>query len=299
VKLEEVLAVATRLGVYVGPLRIICGQSPDDEIQSTTIQLLPNEAEDNKTTSTSTYSRTAVTIYPLYSWYHSGWDSEPAIDHPDSVAAENSVPFHRRWGDFFMCSWPTEIVSHEHFTNLHLDSRALANTFSLLNEPFLPPIPLLPVKEDAKEIETDISHPNHYPSPHAKCDINHTIERNSGDEAERDTVISFSHFVPRIELCPEKRFLMEPGLAAVIGSDVLESQIRRLSPHIHLFGHTHIPMDLELDGIRYIQWPLGYQRLGFPSYYLILPNLHHHLLLLLLEERPPCSAPWCMSTVRC
>ncbi len=73
-----------------------------------------------------------------------------------------------------------------------------------------------------------------------------------------DTVISFSHFVPRQELMPEKRFLIEPHLTKVIGSDPLEQQIRRLQPHVHLFGHTHIPVDMELDGITYIQWPLGY-----------------------------------------
>lgn len=75
-----------------------------------------------------------------------------------------------------------------------------------------------------------------------------------------DTVISFSHFVPRQELMPEKRFLIEPHLTKVIGSDPLEEQIRRLQPHIHLFGHTHIPIDMELDGITYIQWPLGYYK---------------------------------------
>jgi hypothetical protein len=25
-------------------------------------------------------------------------------------------------------------------------------------------------------------------------------------------------------------------------SDVLESQVRRLQPHLHLYGHTHIPL---------------------------------------------------------
>lgn len=70
--------------------------------------------------------------------------------------------------------------------------------------------------------------------------------------------------------------------------------MRRLQPHLHLYGHTHIPLgtvspciptscsccsyscltrlmslyiclsaadvDLELEGIRYLQWPLGYFR---------------------------------------
>ena len=77
---------------------------------------------------------------------------------------------------------------------------------------------------------------------------------------ENDTVISFSHYLPRQELCPEKRFLLEPLLSRVIGSVPLENQIRRLRPNLHLFGHTHIPVDLEVDGIRYLQWPLGYTR---------------------------------------
>ena len=40
-----------------------------------------------------------------------------------------------------------------------------------------------------------------------------------------ETVISFSHFLPRQELCPEKRFLIEPMLSKVIGSDYLRRQV--------------------------------------------------------------------------
>jgi hypothetical protein len=75
-----------------------------------------------------------------------------------------------------------------------------------------------------------------------------------------DTIISYSHYLPRQELSPEKRFLIEPLLSQVIGSDIIESQIRRLQPDLHVFGHLHVPIDLVLDGIRYIQWPLGYYR---------------------------------------
>jgi hypothetical protein len=42
---------------------------------------------------------------------------------------------------------------------------------------------------------------------------------------ESDTIISFSHFLPRQELCPEKRFLLEALLARVVGSDPLEAQV--------------------------------------------------------------------------
>ncbi|CAM9537948.1 unnamed protein product [Discosporangium mesarthrocarpum] len=94
------------------------------------------------------------------------------------------------------------------------------------------------------------------------------MEMRLGDRSEARTrvantlrrvrrVISFSHFVPRSELCPEKRFLNEPMLPKVIGSSSLERQIRELGSDLHVYGHTHIPYDLEVEGVRYIQWPLG------------------------------------------
>lgn len=38
----------------------------------------------------------------------------------------------------------------------------------------------------------------------------------------------------------------------------LGRQVRALRPDLHLYGHTHIPIDMTLDdGVRYLQWPLG------------------------------------------
>jgi len=54
--------------------------------------------------------------------------------------------------------------------------------------------------------------------------------------------------------------LMQPSLHRVCGSDPLEWQIRKLMPDVHAFGHTHLNIDLTLDGIRYVQWPLGTPR---------------------------------------
>lgn len=56
------------------------------------------------------------------------------------------------------------------------------------------------------------------------------LSRRSNDEV----VISYSHFVPRQELFPEKRYVMEPHLHKVIGSDALEQQIRSLCPQLHI-----------------------------------------------------------------
>lgn len=73
-----------------------------------------------------------------------------------------------------------------------------------------------------------------------------------------DPVISFSHFLPRQELCPEKRFLLYPELPKAAGSDILRERVERLQPDVHVFGHTHFGWDMEIDGIRYLQCALAY-----------------------------------------
>lgn len=66
-------------------------------------------------------------------------------------------------------------------------------------------------------------------------------------------VITFSHFVPRPELLPSVKYLRFRGLPLVAGSLGIETQIRRIHPRVHVFGHTHIPEDRVLDGVRYVQ----------------------------------------------
>ncbi|XP_019195770.1 PREDICTED: uncharacterized protein LOC109189612 [Ipomoea nil] len=79
-------------------------------------------------------------------------------------------------------------------------------------------------------------------------------------------IISFSHFVPRQELCPEKRMLFYPNLPKIAGSEFLEARIRHIHGAegsdfaCHVFGHTHFCWDAVLDGIRYVQAPLAYPR---------------------------------------
>jgi len=79
--------------------------------------------------------------------------------------------------------------------------------------------------------------------------------------ASDDTpLVTFSHYAPRFECVPEKRFLLEPCLAKVSGSDHLGELVLSLKPDVHVFGHTHIPIDIDLDGTYYLQWPLGSPR---------------------------------------
>ena len=73
-------------------------------------------------------------------------------------------------------------------------------------------------------------------------------------------LVTFSHFVPRPELVPEKRYLFVPALAKAVGSTFLERRVASLKPDVHVFGHTHFGWDATLDGTRYVQACLAYPR---------------------------------------
>ena len=73
-----------------------------------------------------------------------------------------------------------------------------------------------------------------------------------------EPLLTFSHFLPRIELCPEKRFLRYPDLLKAVGSAPLGRRVAELQPDVHIFGHTHFGWDATLDdGTRYIQAALA------------------------------------------
>tara|TARA_R110002050_G_scaffold208917_1_gene344980 strand:- start:1360 stop:2490 length:1131 start_codon:yes stop_codon:yes gene_type:complete len=74
-------------------------------------------------------------------------------------------------------------------------------------------------------------------------------------------IITYSHFLPRIELIPEKRFLFFPNLSKAVGSIYLQQRVKDMKPILHVFGHTHFGWDTILeDGIRYVQMALANPR---------------------------------------
>lgn len=66
-------------------------------------------------------------------------------------------------------------------------------------------------------------------------------------------VVTFSHFVPRPELVPPVEHLRFRGLPLVAGTAALDAQLRALGSRLHVYGHTHIAGDREIDGVRYVQ----------------------------------------------
>lgn len=75
-----------------------------------------------------------------------------------------------------------------------------------------------------------------------------------------DHIITFSHFLPRIDLMPgfipPKRRFIYPAL----GSQLIEQQIRKIKPNIHIYGHSHVNRNIRLEGIQYINNAFGYPR---------------------------------------
>jgi predicted phosphodiesterase len=77
---------------------------------------------------------------------------------------------------------------------------------------------------------------------------------------QNTTVISFSHFLPRIDLMPTDAPAQTRKLYPVFGTTRLEEQIRRLQPHLHVYGHSHWNRRVTLDGITYVNNAFGYPR---------------------------------------
>lgn len=73
-----------------------------------------------------------------------------------------------------------------------------------------------------------------------------------------DKVITYSHFLPRIDVMPG--FIPSAGklLYPILGSAQLDRQLRRLSASIHVYGHSHVNRHVKIDGVSYINNAFGY-----------------------------------------
>lgn len=73
-----------------------------------------------------------------------------------------------------------------------------------------------------------------------------------------DNVITYSHFLPRIDLMPGFIPNVHKFLYPILGSAQIECQLRRLNPNIHVYGHSHVNRHVRIDGVSYVNNAFGY-----------------------------------------
>jgi predicted phosphodiesterase len=75
---------------------------------------------------------------------------------------------------------------------------------------------------------------------------------------DREVIVSFSHFLPRIDIMPQSAPDKVRQLFPVLGTTHLEKQVLRLQSAIHVYGHSHLNRRVLRDGIFYINNAFGY-----------------------------------------
>ena len=87
----------------------------------------------------------------------------------------------------------------------------------------------------------------------------HFIGLNDLRNIEKGRVtISFSHFLPRIDVMPSFISPAMRRIYPVLGTSRLERLIREIRPDIHIYGHSHVNRDVVIDGINYINNAFAY-----------------------------------------
>jgi predicted phosphodiesterase len=93
----------------------------------------------------------------------------------------------------------------------------------------------------------------------AKDIAEHFMALGTHDHAGNgNKILTFSHFVPRIDLIhpfrPRYRGLLDP----ILGSVRIEQRLRQLGATLHVYGHSHINRSITIDGVSYVNNAFGY-----------------------------------------
>ncbi|SEF29792.1 metallophosphoesterase [Variovorax sp. NFACC27] len=105
-------------------------------------------------------------------------------------------------------------------------------------------------------------HACRWPGAWTSYDVtSHFLQMNRYQRRTPDEIIiSFSHFVPRIDVMPNFIPLQHRGIFPVLGTHRLEQQVRELGSAIHVYGHSHVNRCVQLDGTAYVNNAFAYPR---------------------------------------
>ncbi|HTV85873.1 MAG TPA: metallophosphoesterase [Dyella sp.] len=71
-------------------------------------------------------------------------------------------------------------------------------------------------------------------------------------------IITFSHFLPRIDLMPDRIPARHRKVYPVLGTTILETQLRQWGSSMHVYGHSHVNRRIVREGVDYINNAFGY-----------------------------------------
>ena len=86
----------------------------------------------------------------------------------------------------------------------------------------------------------------------------HFAALNPPETSSAGTVITFSHFLPRIDVMPRNMPADSRLLFPVLGSALIEAQLRTVGSSIHVYGHSHVNREVRINGVRYVNNAFGY-----------------------------------------
>lgn len=78
--------------------------------------------------------------------------------------------------------------------------------------------------------------------------------RRSADEV----IVSFSHFLPRIDVMPSRIPSQFRFIYPVLGSTALDEQVKALGSAVHVYGHSHVNRRISLNGTLYVNNAFAY-----------------------------------------
>lgn len=149
-------------------------------------------------------------VAPILSWYHASWDTEPDVAGWEGIPPASAV-----MTDFYRCKWPHPLSPED---------ESIARRFDELNDDE----PSDPLADFAAAAAAGVGGWVRSLLPAAGGEEGSGSERGGGGTPRRKTLegevaslraahpsaplITASHFVPRVELCPEKRCILLQGL---------------------------------------------------------------------------------------
>jgi predicted phosphodiesterase len=109
-----------------------------------------------------------------------------------------------------------------------------------------------------------------WPDAWSDLDItNYFVAQNDlADVRKGRFTISFSHFLPRIDLMPNFIPIEKRNIYPVLGSTRLEGLVRDIGPDIHVYGHSHVNRSVIIDGVNYVNNAFAYpheERIAFKA----------------------------------